>query len=446
MSLRTLPLFLCALASGDGGGERAGGAMTVFESGPEAYAQPGPVLSEPARTTFLVGNSFFNKTWVAAPASVTERDGLGPLFNARSCSGCHPHDGRGRPPEAGAPAASLLVRLSVLERGRPVPEPRYGEQLQTRALPGLAPEAEVRVDYEPVSGRYADGEPYQLRRPRLRIEQLGYGRLASGVLTSARVAPAVFGLGLLEAVPEAALLAQADPEDRDGDGISGRANLVPDLATGRRVVGRFGWKAEQPSLRQQAAAAFHGDMGITSTLFPGENHTARQPACAGRPSGGTPELGDHLLDQVTGYLRALAVPARRHQPRARRGGRLFEVAGCARCHRPTLVTGADGALPSLAGQTIHPYTDLLLHDLGAELADGRPVFAATEREWRTPPLWGLGLLPVVNGHSYLLHDGRARGAAEAILWHGGEAASAREAFRNMPRCDRQALLAFLGAL
>jgi CxxC motif-containing protein (DUF1111 family) len=424
----------------------AGGALTVSEVGPDAYGMPGPTLPEGTRTAFLVGNSFFNRSWVAAPASVVDRDGLGPLFNARSCSTCHLHDGRGRPPEAGETAVSLLVRLSVVDEGQARPEPTYGEQLQTHALPGLPAEADVRFDYETVGGRYVDGQPFSLRRPRLRIERPGYGPLAAGVRASPRVAPAVFGLGLLEAVPDATLVALADPDDRDGDGISGRANRVADRATGGRALGRFGWKAEQPTLRQQAAAAFQGDMGITSRLFPAENHTARQPACARRPDGGKPELSERILDDVTAYLRALAVPDRRPgDARTERGARLFDDVGCARCHRSTLLTGP-AALPALAGQTIHPYTDLLLHDLGPDLADGRPVFEASAREWRTPPLWGLGLLPVVSGHALLLHDGRARGAAEAILWHGGEAAAAREAFRRLSRADREALLAFLETL
>jgi CxxC motif-containing protein (DUF1111 family) len=429
----------------------AGGGTTVSDSTAQAFSLPAGNLREQHRSAFFVGNSFFNKNWIAAPASVTDRDGLGPLFNARSCSGCHLRDGRGRPPESGESATSLLVRISLPgdEPDQPPrPDPGYGEQIQTLALPGLPGEAEVRLEWQPVPGSYADGEAYQLRRPRLGFSHRAYGAFAHGLRTSARVAPAMVGLGLLESVPESRLLALADPDDRDSDGISGRPNWVPDRSHGPRRIGRFGWKAEQPSVLQQTAAAFMGDMGITSSLFPEENHTRRQVGCHQRPSGGAPEISDAILHQVATYVRLLAVPASRIAPgeQGQRGELLFRSAGCARCHVPQLQTGDAAELPELAGQTIWPYTDLLLHDMGTELGDQRPVFAASGREWRTPPLWGLGLIQTVNGHQFLLHDGRARGHAEAILWHGGEARAAREAFRRMSREDRQALLRFLEGL
>jgi CxxC motif-containing protein (DUF1111 family) len=428
--------------------DQAGGSTTVFDATAKAYSLPAANLRDEHQSAFFVGNSFFNKNWITAPASVTDRDGLGPLFNARSCSGCHLHDGRGRPPEAGAPMVSMLLRISVPGGGAPHPDAIYGDQIQNQAVSGIVPEAPVLVDYELDSGHYADGEPYTLRRPRVRIANPHYGAASPRLLTSARVSPAVFGLGLLEAVPATTLLALADPDDNDGDGISGRANRVLDLRTGADAIGRFGWKAEQPSLRQQAAAAFRGDMGITSSLFPEENHTARERACAQQPHGGSPEIGDQRLDDVVLYLRTLAVPAQRkdRQPATERGNQLFESSHCARCHRPVMMTSETAALAELANQVIRPYTDLLLHDMGEGLADERPAFEANGREWRTPPLWGLGLLEVVSGHSFLLHDGRARNPAEAILWHGGEATAAREAFRQMPRADREALLRFLGTL
>jgi CxxC motif-containing protein (DUF1111 family) len=427
----------------------AGGETTVFDATAQAFSLPARNLQDQHRSAFFVGNSFFNKNWIAAPASVADRDGLGPLFNARSCSGCHLRDGRGRPPASGEPAVSLLVRISVPGSEpdqAPRPDPGYGDQIQTSALPGVPAEAEVRLDWQVVQGAYEDGQSYQLRRPRLVYVRRGYGAFAPGQLASARVAPAMVGLGLLESVPESRLLALADPDDRDGDGISGRPNWVPDRSHGQRRVGRFGWKAEQPSVLQQAAAAFVGDMGITSSLFPQENHTRRQGGCARRPTGGTPEISDAILHQVATYVRLLGVPARRQAPGGDRGEALFRSAGCARCHVPQLKTGEVTDLPELAGQTIWPYTDLLLHDMGGDLADQRPVFAAGGREWRTPPLWGLGLIETVNGHQFLLHDGRARGHAEAILWHGGEAKQAREAFRRMSRDDRQALVSFLETL
>ncbi|HEX9648783.1 MAG TPA: di-heme oxidoredictase family protein, partial [Alphaproteobacteria bacterium] len=276
---------------------------------------------------------------------------------------------------------------------------------------------------------------------------LAFGPLGDDAMLSPRVAPATIGLGLLEAVPEATILALADPADADGDGVSGRPNRVAGEVGGGIALGRFGWKANQPSLRRQNAAAALGDIGLTSTLFPDENCAAPQDACRAAKSGGAPELSDAFLDKLTLYTRLLAVPRQRGadaEP-VRHGEQLFRAAGCAACHMPTLVTGAH-PLAELAGQVIHPFTDLLLHDMGEGLADGRPDFAATGREWRTAPLWGLGLVETVNGHTYFLHDGRARNLAEAILWHGGEAEAARERFRALPRGDREALLAFLRSL
>jgi CxxC motif-containing protein (DUF1111 family) len=427
------------------------GATTVMDASRDAFSYPARNLRDAHRAAFFVGNSFFNENWVAAPASVATRDGLGPLFNVRSCSGCHFKDGRGRPPEDGEPLRSMLLRISVPgtgPHGAPRPHAVYGDQIQGMAIPGVPAEADVLVSYEPVAGAFADGTRWELRRPRYRLERLAYGPVGGRLMTSPRVAPAMIGLGLLEAVPEAALLALADPDDRDGDGVSGRVNLVWDARRRTTAVGRFGWKAEQPTVLQQTAGAFAGDMGITSTLSPAENHTSGERACAGQASGGTPEIDDELLAKVALYARTLGVPARRgwEDPGVRRGEALFARAGCAACHVPDLVTGPVADLPELGGQAIHAYTDLLLHDLGAELADGRPAFVAHGREWRTPPLWGLGLVPVVNGHALYLHDGRARGLGEAVLWHGGEAAAARAAFVSMSVDERRDLLSFVGSL
>jgi CxxC motif-containing protein (DUF1111 family) len=450
---------LCACGGGDGDGdayepgeELAGGDTTVFDTTQNAYANAAANLHGERRDGFFVGNSIFNRNWVVAPSSTTGLDGLGPTFNATSCSTCHFKDGRGRPPPPGEPMRSMLVRLSVsgadAVTGGPVGEPSYGGQLQNAAIPGVPVEGRVTIDWEEVPGAYADGTPYSLRRPTYRFEALAFGPLADDTMFSPRVAPATFGLGLLEAIPAADLVAREDAADADGDGISGRANRPWDVAAGRRALGRFGWKANQPSLRQQTAGAMHGDLGVTSSLFPAESCPAPQLECAAAPSGGAPELDENKLDDLTFYGQTLAVPARRDagDPTVLRGKRLFRAAGCAACHVPRWVTGTHPEVPELSGQTIWPYTDLLLHDMGPELADGRPDFDASGSEWRTPPLWGIGLLGAVNGHDDLLHDGRARGLAEAILWHGGEGEAAREAFRAMVAEDRAALLRFLRSL
>lgn len=429
----------------------SGGAGTVFDATISAFGQPSRNLPLSQRTAFFVGNALFNRDWVTAPSSTVGSDGLGPLFNARSCSSCHFRDGRGRPPVLPEEdSVGILFRLSIPgvgDDGGPRLEPTYGGQLNQAGIPGVPGEGRVAISYEEVPGRYADGEPYSLRQPRYDLVELAYGPPDPALRLSPRTAPFLIGLGLLEAVDERTVLAAADPDDRDGDGISGRANLVWDVRRGQPALGRFGWKANVPTLEQQNAGAFVGDIGITSPLFPEQNCTAAETACLSAPNGGDPEIDQDKLDAVTFYSRHLAVPARRDvaDPTVRRGEALFAEIGCASCHTPTLTTGAIAA-PALAGQRIHPYTDLLLHDMGDGLADDRPDFLADGREWRTPPLWGVGLIATVNRHTLLLHDGRARDVAEAILWHDGEAAAAREGFRTLPSDDRAALLRFLDSL
>lgn len=431
----------------------AGGETTnTLLFGSNAFSLPASNLSEPQRMQFFTGNSFFNQNWVTAPASTTGRDGLGPLYNARGCSGCHFKDGRGAPPagEDEAPVA-LLFRLSVpgeSDDGGPRPEPNYGGQLQPLAIMGTVGEGRVQVRWRTIEGAYEDGTPYELRAPEYTFEDLAYGALAADVMVSARVAPAMIGLGLLEHIDEARLHALADPDDRDGDGVSGKVARVWDVARNEVTAGKFGWKASQPSLRQQNAAAFNGDIGITSTLFASETCTRVQTDCANAIGGGSPEISADLLDDVTHYTRTLAVPVRRawDDERVLRGKALFHASGCASCHTPSHTTGSSTDYPQLSGQKIWPYTDLLLHDMGEGLSDGRPVFNASAREWRTPPLWGLGLIPDVNRHDNLLHDGRARGFAEAILWHGGEAEAARDAFVAMDQDARENLVLFLESL
>ena len=399
---------------------------------------------------FFFGNRIFNTNWVQYPASVKSFDGLGPTFNRNSCSGCHVRDGRGRPPEtAGGPMDSMLVRLSAPSSGPdggPGPDPRYGDQLNDHAILGVPPEGRAAIDVEDVPGTYADGTPYSLAKPRYRFADLAFGPL-DGDLFSPRVAPQVIGLGLLEAVPLATLEGLADPDDADHDGISGRINWLTGH-DGKPVPGRFGWKANVATLRDQAAGAAVGDIGITSSLRPDQNCPPVQAACVEAAAQLDPELADAFLDKLVIYVRTLAVPVQRDAdaPEMVRGAALFRSFGCAACHMPTLRTDAAAELPELRDQTFHPFTDLLVHDMGSDLADGRPDGSATGSEWRTPPLWGIGLIARVNGHDRQLHDGRARGPAEAILWHGGEGLAAREAFRTAPADDRAALIAFLNSL
>ncbi len=422
-----------------------GGETTRVIASDKAYTFLAANAPRERQRPFFFGNRLFNTNWAEFPASVQAFDGLGPTFNRNSCSGCHVRDGRGRPPEIpGDLMESMLIRISV--PGSNAPHPVYGDQINDRAILGVKPEARPVIDYEEIAGTYGDGTPYSLLQPTLSFRDANYGPLED-VLTSPRVAPAVIGLGLLEAVPESTLEALADPDDADGDGISGRINRLTDHA-GEPAVGRFGWKANVATLREQSAAAAVGDIGITTSLFPDQNCPAAQADCAGALHQPDPEMSDSFLDRLVIYMRTLAVPeARPASPAAFQAGlTAFNDMGCASCHLPTLQTDNGAELPELRNQTFHPFTDLLLHDMGEGLADHRPDGSASGSEWRTAPLWGLGLTPIVNGHDRLLHDGRARGFAEAILWHGGEAEAVREAFRNAPEAERDALIAFLSSL
>lgn len=431
--------------------EKLGGDTTAFVTNRNAFSHSARNLTREQRRTFEVGDSFFEQNWVSAPASTGARDGLGPTFNAQSCSSCHVLDGRGKPPAYdGDPERGLLLRLSVpnhQEGGKPKAVPIYGFQLQDRALNGVEPEGQVEVRYVEVRGEFTDGERYGLLQPQYVIKDLAFGDLPADVMVSPRVAPAIIGMGLLEAIETTDILALADPDDTDGDGISGRVNMVWDHHQQRMVIGRFGWKANVGSLMQQSMDAFIEDIGITSELRPAENCPEYQIRCSASPHGGTPEIPPERADKLLLYVRTLAVPAMRdiNDPLIQDGAAQFIDAGCASCHVPTFETG-ESDLEALAHQTIHPFTDLLLHDMGAGLTDNRPDQSATGSEWRTQPLWGLGLLEIVNGHTRLLHDGRARNITEAILWHGGEASESRDAFLGMSKEERDALIAFLRSL
>ena len=410
-----------AVALAEPGEELSGGDTTVFDATRNAFNFPAPNLSADHRTAFFVGNSFFNQNWVTAPASTAGRDGLGPLFNARSCSACHFKDGRSRPPEAGEAMTTMLLRISVPgvgEHGQPLPDPTYGGQLQGRAVLGVPPEGDAYVEYREVPGRFADGQAYSLREPAYSIRNLGYGPLARELMMSPRVAPAMVGMGLLEAVPAETLRSLADPDDRDSNGISGRINFVWHKASGKKNPGRFGWKAEQPTVLEQAATAFVQDIGITSSLMPEENYTAGQEICAKQPRSQSPEASDKILNDVVSYSRTLAVPARRNwtDPLVLRGKALFNEASCAACHVPKLSTGAWPEFPELSGQTIRPYTDLLLHDMGEGLADNRAKVLAVVKSSRVIDDSYLGELGATTkgmfALEYLLFDRKVRPSGE----------------------------------
>lgn len=443
----------------------AGAATVRARRNADAFSQPSANIDFAGELDFKVGNGLFRKLWVSAPSSTLASDGLGPLYNARSCQRCHVKDGRGHPPDAPAGAASpLILRISV--PGGPedapeiedylatLPDPVYGAQLQDRALPGIPAEYRLEVAYEELAMPLAGGETASLRKPTYRATELGYGPLDTQAMLSPRVAPQMIGLGLLEAIPAADILARADPADADGDGISGRPNIVWSAEHDRPMLGRFGHKAGTPTIREQAAAAFAADLGISSPLFPAPagDCTATQPACRTAPHGAGDARGEEIDDAglflVTFYSRNLGVPARRDpdDPRVLRGKALFHATGCPACHTPKFVTHRLADRPEQSFQLVWPFTDLLLHDMGAGLADHRPEARATGTEWRTAPLWGIGLTERVTGRASFLHDGRARSLLEAVLWHGGEAEAQRDAVAAMPPDDRAALIRYLESL
>lgn len=446
-SLCLLPLGLSVRLSADEEVEdlRLGGSNgTVFDKAAQAFSLPFVPLARLERLQFQAGDALFTDPWVMAPSSTEGRDGLGPLFNARSCSNCHLKDGRGAPPSDDPTelATGLLFRISSAHPHA------YGDQIQDMALPSLAPEAKIAIQWVESSHVYPDGTVVSLRKPNVSFQNLGYGPLPDDALVSPRLAPPMIGLGLLEALSPDHILENADESDANGDGISGRANFVDDVKTGQKALGRFGWKANQPNLNQQNAGAFLGDMGLSTSLFPHENCTTSQSQCLNQPNGGVPEISDKQLALVELYSRFLAVPARRDtaNPDVVRGRELFFEMGCTACHRPTMTTRPDAAHALLASQKIWPYTDLLLHDMGEELADHRPDGEATGNEWRTSPLWGIGLTATINGRMFFLHDGRARTIEEAILWHGGEALASKNHFSALPKEDREKLLKFVNSL
>ncbi|MEL6920929.1 MAG: di-heme oxidoredictase family protein [Pseudomonadota bacterium] len=405
-----------------------------------AFSLPSGALSFEERSDFFIGNGVFDRPWVPAPSSTLASDGLGPFFNARSCQGCHIKDGRGHPPEPGdVNIVSMLFALSNPDGG---PDPVYGHQFQDQAIVGFQSEGRIEVRYEPEPFAYPDGTTIELRRPVYTTD----ADLADGVSLNPRLAPPMIGLGLIEAIPADDIIANADPDDLDGDGISGRAAMVGD------ALGRFGWKAMSPTLEAQTATAFSNDMGLSTrvrTVSYGDC-TAAQPQCQNAVHGderGKPEIADELLDLVVFYSKHLAVPARRDvdDPQVLRGKELFYDAQCAACHVPKFATSADADGP-LRNQLIWPYSDFLLHDLGPGLADANPTADRLGSEWRTTPLWGIGMTETVNGHTFFLHDGRARSLEEAILWHGGEAEAARDRFAAYTRQERADLIRFLESL
>jgi CxxC motif-containing protein (DUF1111 family) len=465
----------------------AGGAATVPVTKTAAFSAKSFNMSNVDRkTSFENGNFFFEQPWVQGSQSTESRDGIGPYFNSTACQSCHINDGRGHAAFAapngvdrGDDFASMILKVSQSTVNASdqaeieasyianVPDRVVGGQLQHRAVDGVANEADLAVSYTEVTETFADGYTVTLRKPTWHLTS-NFAPFDDGVVFSARVAPPMIGLGLLALIDEQDIYNQQDENDADGDGISGKANQVWSISEGAVALGRFGWKAGAPTLEEQTANAFFNDMGLTSKFHIEDDCNFGQADCLSAPNGTATldlsnpdpyEVVDSTLALVAFYTNHLAVPRRRdaYSDEVQRGKDIFFQAGCESCHTQTYVTGEDDLQPELSNQTIFPYTDLLLHDMGEALADfdeaNNPVsgdvqveFKASAREWRTPPLWGIGLTKEVDTDATFLHDGRAITIMEAILWHGGEAEEAKAFVLRLSAAERSDLLAFMNDL
>jgi CxxC motif-containing protein (DUF1111 family) len=421
-------------------------AILLAVAAPSALANPAPdVIRDPALPQdakgldFEIGRALFERHWAAAPASTQAADGLGPLFNARACVSCHPGGGRGLPfDKLGATLPALLFRLGGHSGATALAgDPIYGQQIQTQSVAGIGAEASVGITFETHSVILADSTVVELRKPIPKLDKLAYGDLASSMVISPRLATAIHGIGLLERIPEAAILANVHPG-------GGKPNYVTDPITGERALGRFGWKASAPSLEVQDGKALDLDIGLSNPVYRDAfgDCTEQQPDCLKMPTGASPQFEGlevpssltRLIDRFVGEAMLPPVPAAAN---AEAGRKVFADAGCSACHQPSFEL-ADG-------RKIAPYTDLLLHDMGFGLADHMKEGEASGKEWRTAPLWGIGQALRAE-HPGLLHDGRARNVLEAILWHDGAAAKARQHVEQLSAPDRQALIDFIGSL
>jgi CxxC motif-containing protein (DUF1111 family) len=423
----------------------SGGSQTIFSEGVGAFSEAFPTMTGSRLEFHDLGDAHFEATFVTAPAP--QFHGLGTIFNSNSCFNCHVNDGRGKPIMSNEPLTSMLFRISVPgigQYGEPLAVPGYGGQLQDKATFGHVPEVGVTVNWTESALYYDDGDSIMLRQPQWNFINF-YMPEPPDLMYSARVAPPLHGLGLLEQIDEYKIKELADEHDVDGDGISGKENIVWDEKNKRMMLGRFGWKSEAATLDQQVAGAYNEDMGVTSYIFPKESSFGQIQYDQLQDE---PEVPDSIFNSVVFYVKTLAVPARRKvtDPVVKRGKEIFTQASCNKCHVSSIRTKTDVTFPEASNQLIHPYTDLLLHDMGAGLADQRPAFRATGSEWRTPPLWGIGLTQLVNGHNNYLHDGRARNLMEAVMWHGGEAQSSVDFVKSLSKTDRDALLSFLKSL
>ena len=414
----------------------------------ESFSAPIPSLELSKMRMFTGGRHLFRRAWITAPGSVKSIDGLGPIFNRNSCSGCHVKDGRGKPPERGEELRSMVFKLALVKDNKAYPDPNYGVQLNDKAILGVPYEGKVEITYSLKKFTYPDGQVILLSEPIYLPKHLSFGPFNEKTKMSPRVAPSVFGLGLIEAIDSKTIKKNADPDDKNKDGISGKPNIVWDEPTKTNKIGRFGWKASRGSLLHQILGAAHEDIGLSSKVFPHQNCLSKQKKCREQPTGGETEITEKQVDKLLLYMQTLAVPRQRNSrdKSILKGESLFQSIGCQKCHISTFKTGNNASHKELENRIIKPYSDFLLHDLGDNLADHLPDFEASGKEWRTAPLWGIGLVKTVNKHTRFLHDGRAKSIEEAILWHGGEAKKSKERFTKLEKEERKLLLDFINSL
>lgn len=430
------------------------------------YSTPFSDIELEEKFDFKIGENVFQKFWVPSPSSTTASDGLGPLFNTRSCNSCHINNGRGHAPEEGVNGGSIpsfLIRFGKTYEHQDaiadfiypnIGDKHYGAQLQGHSVQGINPEGDFYLTYETHIETLADGSTVELRKPILHWRTLHYGPLEESTGFTPLVTPALVGMGLLDNIPTESIIANADPDDNDKDGISGRVSWIL-TNTNKKVLGRFGYKASTPSASAQNQLAFNTDMGLSTPKNPAPSGdcTPLQIECIKSPNGNSSHLDNLEVDKqqarlVDLFVSLSAPPAIRNlrEPDFLAGKKVFDNAGCASCHIPKMQTSKHSAFSALNDRTFYPFTDMLLHDMGPDLASGFPVFSATPNEWRTAPLWGIGLSEKVSGRVGFLHDGRARNIEEAILWHGGEAKKSQQFYKQLDKEYRKKLIYFLESL
>tara|TARA_B100000686_G_scaffold351311_2_gene449746 strand:- start:4870 stop:6213 length:1344 start_codon:yes stop_codon:yes gene_type:complete len=423
--------------------------ISVKRENREAFAAPIPSLNLSKMRFFTGGRHLFRRSWTSAPSSVKSLDGLGPVFNRVSCSGCHVKDGRGKPPEEGSTKfRSMVIKLGLIKNNKLRPDPNYGFQLNDKSILGVPYEGKAKINYDKKIIFYNDGSSISLSIPKYSFQSLSFGPLHKDTKYSGRVAPPVFGLGLIEAISEKDILKKSDPNDKDNDGISGRPHYILDPISNTKKVGKFGWKATRASLLHHITGAAFQDMGLTSNIFPNQNCMTIQKKCIAQISGGEPEISHEQINRLLIYMQTLA-PPRQRKPTNKiisNGNSLFHEIGCNKCHTPSYKTNLHENHSELNYKIIKPYSDFLLHDMGPDLDDSLKEGQALSSEWKTPPLWGIGLIKKVNKHTRFLHDGRARSIEEAIIWHGGEAEKAKNNYLNLNKKERNYLLKFLNSL